>query len=168
MQFLCDEMLMRLGQWLRVAGYDVLIMPNGTDDRILYERAKEENRLLLTRDRKMKEFRGSEPYIVLLECNELDDCVVALNRLLPIDWHFRPFSRCMSCNTPLVEASEKRWSEVPEQARKATSRLLCCPDCHQLFWHGSHVDHMEERMQKWSGLSGASLSQGLNKVKKTI
>ena len=48
MKFVCDEMLKRLGQWLRVAGYDVLILPDGTDDRVLLERAERDQRLLLS------------------------------------------------------------------------------------------------------------------------
>ena len=45
MKFLCDEMLKRLGQWLRVAGYDVLMLPDGTSDRELIQRAVEEHRV---------------------------------------------------------------------------------------------------------------------------
>ncbi len=30
LKFLCEEMLKRLGQWLRVAGYDVLMLPDRT------------------------------------------------------------------------------------------------------------------------------------------
>jgi hypothetical protein len=30
MKFLCDEMGKRPGEWLRVAGYDVLMLPDGT------------------------------------------------------------------------------------------------------------------------------------------
>lgn len=37
--FLCHEMLNRLGQWLRVAGYDVPMLPDGTSDRELIQRA---------------------------------------------------------------------------------------------------------------------------------
>jgi len=52
-KFLCDEMLKRPGQWLRVAGYDVPMLPDGTYDRALIQRAVEEHRLPVTRGREM-------------------------------------------------------------------------------------------------------------------
>ena len=51
MNLLCDPMLKRLGQWLRVAGYDVLMLPDGTSDRELVQRAVEEHRVAVTRPR---------------------------------------------------------------------------------------------------------------------
>ncbi len=150
MKLLCDEMLIRHGQWLRVAGHDVLILPGGSDDRTLYDRAREEGRLLLTRDRKMAEYLDAERHVVVLACNDLDDCAAALNRRLTVDWLYRPFSRCMACNTPLVEAPAGRRNEVPEEVKRTASRVLYCPECDQLFWHGSHVERMYERLRAWS------------------
>lgn len=53
MKFLCDEMLNRPGRWLRVAGYDVPMLRDGTYDRALIQRAVEEHRLPVTRGREM-------------------------------------------------------------------------------------------------------------------
>lgn len=39
MKFLCDEVLKRLSQWLWVAGYDLLMLPDGTSDRELIPRS---------------------------------------------------------------------------------------------------------------------------------
>ena len=86
MRFVCDEMLKRLGHWLRVAGYDVLILPDGSDDRELIERARAERRLLLSSDRRLAEHKHAADRLVLLDCQGLDDCAAALGRQLPIDW----------------------------------------------------------------------------------
>jgi hypothetical protein len=150
MRFVCDEMLKRLGHWLRVAGYDVLILPDGSDDRELIERARAERRLLLSSDRRLAEHKHAADRLVLLDCQGLDDCAAALGRQLPIDWLYRPFSRCMLCNTPLRDASPAQRHSVPAAARRQASIVRYCPTCDQLFWNGSHVGRMRERLQRWN------------------
>lgn len=150
MKFVCDEMLKRLGQWLRVAGYDVLILPDGTDDRVLLERAERDQRLLLSSDRRMAAHTRAAGRLVLLECKGLDDCAAALNKRLSIDWLHAPFSRCMQCNTPLVDADTDQIKRVPTEARRLASSVRYCPNCEQLFWDGSHVRQMHHRLRRWS------------------
>ena len=53
MKFLCDQMLARLGRWLRAAGYDTLIIEKSLDDKEIFKQAKEEKRLLITRDKQI-------------------------------------------------------------------------------------------------------------------
>ena len=55
LRFLCDEMLTGLARWLRIAGYDTAIVVRGRRDRDLVEQANSENRILLTRDRRLVE-----------------------------------------------------------------------------------------------------------------
>ena len=50
MKLFCDEMLIKLGRWLRVAGYDTRIARQGMSDRQIMQLAREENRCLITRD----------------------------------------------------------------------------------------------------------------------
>ena len=51
MHLFCDEMLARLGRWLRAAGYDTAIAEGGMPDTALIARCVTEPRVLLTRDR---------------------------------------------------------------------------------------------------------------------
>ena len=57
LRFLCDEMLAGLGRWLRIAGYDTAIASGGRRDRDLVKQAHAEQRILLTRDRRVVEIR---------------------------------------------------------------------------------------------------------------
>ena len=148
MKFLCDEMLKRLGQWLRIAGYDVLILPDGTEDRVLIEAAVQQGRVLLTRDRDMAQGPDAAQ-VVLLECQDLEDCVADLGHRLPIDWLYRPFTRCLNCNAELLEADATQRQGVPPEALRQASKVLFCPNCDQLYWEGSHVARMRERLRKW-------------------
>lgn len=156
MRFLCDEMLKRLGHWLRAAGYDVLTLPDGTDDRELIDRALREHRLLLTRDRKMGRHSDAPPLVHYLDCCDLEDCVATLNARVPIDWHYRPFTRCMRCNTPLVEADAQRRKAIPPGARRTATIALFCPTCEKVYWDGSHVTRMRRRLDAFARLDGTA------------
>ena len=102
MKFLCDAMLKRRGQWLRIAGHDVLMLPGGTSDRELIQRAVEEHRVLVTRDREMAALANGRVKLTTFDCIDLEDCVRAIGRQLDIDWLHAACNHRMNCNTPLV------------------------------------------------------------------
>lgn len=148
MKFLCDEMLKGLARWLRAAGYDTHIGPDGTPDSELIEQARQQKRIFLTRDRRLATQQPAGDTLVLLECNAEKACLEELRHRLGVDWLYRPFSRCLKCNTPLLEADPARWREVPEQSRALATRLLYCPSCDQLFWDGGHVARMRKQLEQ--------------------
>jgi len=154
-RLLCDEMLHRLGRWLRAAGYDTAIAEPGVEDRILVRQAEEERRWLLTRDRHLARFRNREGRIVLLTANRLADLAGELPARLPIDWLHRPFSRCLECNTPLRPATAAQRSQLPEGALSHSNQACYCPHCEKLYWIGSHVRRMEKRLRAFARLVGA-------------
>jgi uncharacterized protein with PIN domain len=51
-RFLVDQMLMRLGRWLRLVGMDVA-NPEEANDMLLLLQAKREDRALITRDKRL-------------------------------------------------------------------------------------------------------------------
>jgi len=149
MEFLCDEMLARLGRWLRIAGYDTLIASDGADDRALFETAQSEGRLLLTCDRKLLEYRDAKGVVVLVQGNSLQEYVQDVTQKLSIDWQFRPFSRCSLCNTPLLDVARERWQGLPQASQARATQVLACPRCHRLYWDGSHVRRIRQQLAIW-------------------
>lgn len=147
--FLCDQMLMRLGRWLRAAGYDTAIQEEATTDRALLRRALDEGRLLVTRDRKLTEFREAPGAVVLLAGNTLSDCAAELTLSTGIDWLHRPFTRCLVCNELLTGASAEARERIPAGARALADAATWCPACDKLFWPGSHVRRMRARLEAW-------------------
>ena len=83
LRFLCDEMLAGLGRWLRIAGYDTAIADRGRRDRELVEQAHAEQRILLTRDRRLVEIRRANDRTIVLECDGIDACAGELARVSP-------------------------------------------------------------------------------------
>ncbi len=148
-RFLCDEMLKGLARWLRTAGYDAQLSGNGVSDRVMLDQARTEGRLLLTRDHKLKEFRHASGTVVHLSCNQLDACARELIKTVNLNWCYRPFSRCLLCNTPLEPGTETAWARVPAKSREHAARVYRCPQCDKVYWDGSHTIRMRRRLRAW-------------------
>jgi uncharacterized protein with PIN domain len=132
--FLVDEMLLRLGRWLRLVGLDVA-NPEGCGDRELLRRAAEDGRTLLTRDRRLAEAcskAGAE--CILVRASGLEDQLLEMAEL-GISLRLDP-CRCTVCNSPLQEVSS---------AGRATWRCACCQ---KLYLEGSHWTKMEKMLEK--------------------
>jgi uncharacterized protein len=153
-RFICDEMLKRLGRWLRAAGYDTLIQENGGADGAMLRDARREVRLLITRDHKLMEFRNAADTVVLLHGNTLQECVDELTSKLQLNWLYRPFSRCLVCNTLLVEADAGAWARLPVASRPHVDKLLSCSSCAKVYWEGGHVRRMRARLAAWQAGAG--------------
>ncbi|WP_119459487.1 Mut7-C RNAse domain-containing protein [Rhodospirillaceae bacterium SYSU D60014] len=147
--FLCDHMLIRLGRWLRAAGYDTAIASGAASDRALLAQAVAENRLVVTRDRKLGEFREAPGRVLLLRAGTIEACAAELTERRAIDWLYRPFTRCLDCNMPLLPVSPELWQSVPETSRATGGDLRCCPQCRKLYWPGGHVRRMRHRLERW-------------------
>jgi uncharacterized protein with PIN domain len=140
MKLYCDEMLIRLGHWLRAAGHDTKIAGPGYSDRQILQQS------LSTRDRKLLEFRGARDTVLLLHCNLFEDCVVEVTSRLRINWLYRPFSRCLRCNTPLSSATVQQVTDLNAHLKKTVNNIYYCARCDQLYWEGSHVTRMRARL----------------------
>lgn len=148
-KFLVDEMLQRLGRWLRAAGYDTCIAVDASPDYYLLRQAIDENRILLTCDQKILEHRRAPDHTILLQNNSLEDNIATLTRQLQIDWQFRPFSRCLVCNTPLSDATAEQQQAAPDSVAERKLPARYCPTCQQVFWAGSHVKRMQQQLVDW-------------------
>lgn len=149
-RFLCDEMLFGLGKWLRAAGYDTSLIAISIDDRFIIEHAVRENRLLLTRDKQFLTMDATEKTVVYLKGNSIEVCIHELTEKLKIDWLYRPFSRCLVCNTLLVESSEEdALMQVPPKVRTFVKDFVYCSSCKKVYWDGSHTKKMSEQLHVW-------------------
>lgn len=149
-KFLCDEMIQRLGRWLRAAGYDTVIAKGGQDDYWLLRQAIDEGRFLITRDRELAQHRRAKGTVIYIEADTLEQSAAELSGQLPIDWLMAPFSRCMTCNTPLIDATPKQIRALPLKKKPHIDAAFYCPECRQVFWDGSHVKRMQQHLDDWA------------------
>lgn len=144
MRFLCDEMLARLARLLRTAGYDTVLASGGIGDTEVLRIACDENRVLLTRDRRLAE--RAHPRGVLIAAGSLEDEARSLAAVLPVDWALAPFSRCVVDNTPLLDATPEQVARMPPEVNTGPGPFRACPSCGRLYWPGTHVKRMAERL----------------------
>ena len=149
---MCDEMLLRLGRWLRAAGYDTAIAEGGTEDAALIARCAAEGRVLLTRDRLLAVRAEASVPVLLLAEETIDGQARALTASLGIDWLCAPFTRCVIDNAVLEAAPPEAAEEVPDAlARGWRKAAALSRSVVRLYWPGGHVRRMRERLASWAG-----------------
>ena len=145
-RFLCDSHLDKLGRRLRLLGFDTRLARDATGadpgDRALADLAVSEGRLLLTRDRGLRERMGAGLALDLPQAPvdmQLRDLVHRLG-LAP---EARPFSRCTCCNTPIEPAAPASVrGRVPQAVLERQPCFWRCPGCGRVYWEGSHYRRM--------------------------
>jgi uncharacterized protein with PIN domain len=147
LRLLCDEMLERLGRFLRAAGYDTALAGRGQADRDVLRLAAAEDRVLITRDQRIAP--PASVRVVHLSADSLDLNALELRSRLRIDWLDAPFSRCLVDNAVLDAASPAERARVPDKARALGGPVTACPACRRVYWPGSHVRRMGLRLARW-------------------
>jgi len=142
-------MLRGLGRWLRAAGYDTKIVANRMADLEILETAIKEKRLILTRDQSFAKLKRAEKHVTLLKANLIKDCVQELNQLLSLNWLYKPFSRCLVCNSELEITNDETHSKKAPQGIEV---LWYCPMCKKIYWQASHTKRMQQKLIQFQGL----------------
>lgn len=103
--FICDTDCIKIAHWLRSLGYDCAhyndLERKECDGPVgLFQRAHEENRILITRSAKLLERKGHPPHFLIRKCaDNLDqdyDQIAKQFNLTFTDERF--YSRCIICN----------------------------------------------------------------------
>ena len=150
MRFLCDEMLLRLARLLRAAGYDTYLAHDGQSDAELLALARDENRVLVTRDKRLA--AQAHPRAMVVEGRGAHAEAEHLASRLPIDWTLAPFTRCLVDNAPLRDATDAEAERMPAESRERPGPFRACPACGRVYWPGSHVRRLAERLDRLAQL----------------
>ncbi len=147
MKFIVDRTLGKLAKGLRMLGYDTLYY-RSEDVHQLLHLAREENRVILTRNTKLAKRRPNDRIITLTEDNpsrQLEE--VAQKAPLSLDDEML-FNRCLLCNEPLIEIPRKEAEgKVPDFIFNQQKDFHRCPKCQRIYWQGSHLDNMAKKVE---------------------
>ncbi len=145
-KFAADRMLGRLAKWLRVLGQDVIYGAHLSGYGLI-RAARKENRLILTRDRALKQKQPPELIFIERDCyaDQLRQVLTACH----ITSVTRLFTRCLECNTPLQPIVKESIKErVPPYVFATQERFSWCPDCRRIYWPATHQQRMTEELKK--------------------
>ena len=151
MKFIADVMLGTLARWLRVLGQDVAYDPF-INDSLLMRRAREEGRLLLTRDTRLLLVKDVPPYLFITD-DQLEKQlaqVIETLQLIPNENEF--LTRCLACNGVLEGVDRKIVKAKVYPYVYATQReFRRCPDCSRIYWPGTHLPRLKEKLYRLLG-----------------
>jgi hypothetical protein len=145
--FVADGHLGRLARNLRLLGFDVAY-PKDADDRQLLEIMANENRALLTRDRRLLMHRIVE-HGYYPRSQNADEQTIEVVRRFDLSELIAPFTRCLRCNATLEEAAKADVMDKLEPLTKIYyDHFRRCPDCKQIYWPGSHFSKLQKRIEE--------------------
>jgi hypothetical protein len=144
-------MLGSLSKWLRIFGFDSAYADNTKSDEILLERATEEKRILVTRDRALTgRARKKNVESVLIESMDIDEQIVQFFDALDLKIDGDPaVVRCPVCNGVLDKVSKEEIQEkVPSSVINAFDEFWRCVSCEKIYWKGTHWSTILDRIRR--------------------
>lgn len=133
-------MVMRLGRWLRLVGLDVA-NPGNAEDPELVIKAEQENRVLITRDKRLADnCRTPGVECILIQSTSLLGQLGEMAEV-GIKMELKP-QRCTICNGPLREAVRCAGEQSPDE------KTWECEVCGKLYWAGSHWKRIEDTLNQ--------------------
>ncbi len=143
--FILDVHLGRLAKYLRLCGFDTLFSAY-YEDREIIETARQENRIILTRDRLLLKAAGeARGYQVKSQYH--DEQLREVFERFNLKEYVNLFSRCISCNARLEEVEKEVIADrLLADTRRYFSSFKRCPQCDRIYWEGSHYDNMKKSL----------------------
>ena len=151
MKFIVDRMLGRLAKELRMLGYDTVFY-RGDNAYQMIKLAREEDRVILTRNAKLIPKRSEDRLVRIME----DKTPLQLKELIQKKvislYEENLFSRCLLCNIPLDKIPrEEAKGKVPDFIFYQQKEFSRCPRCLRIYWQGSHQENMQKKVKELFG-----------------
>jgi uncharacterized protein with PIN domain len=145
-KFAADRMLGRLVKWLRVMGQDVIYGPHLTGYGLI-RAARAESRLILTRDRRLKQ--KQPPPFIFIESDHYREQLRQVIQECGLKPGHGMFTRCVECNTILqARAKETVEKVVPPYVFSTQEKFSWCPKCQRVYWPATHLEKMKAELHQ--------------------
>jgi len=150
-RFVVDVNVGRLAALLRLAGFDTAY-ENGLRDEEIAERAHQEKRIVLSKDRALLK-RNKIVFGRLVRAVQPDAQLVETVQFFGLNGPGKLFSRCLRCNRTLQPVAKAAiLHQLEPRTKKYFNTFKTCPDCGRIYWRGSHCDAMAAKLKR-AGLS---------------
>jgi uncharacterized protein with PIN domain len=145
-RFILDVHLGKLARYLRMTGFDTLY-ENDYEDNQIIKIAKNEHRIILTRDLGILK-NGNVTHGYFIRSQNPKAQLREVIARFDLKDQIQPFNRCMSCNGKIVHVDKK---EIEDQLLPKTLKyfdeFFRCIGCGKIYWEGSHYKKMLNRIE---------------------
>jgi len=169
MKIMVDAMCGKLGNFLRILGFDTEIADKSWSDQIVLKNAIEDNRILVTRDkafyevikRYYKEENMNENRVLFIEEDNLERQLASFFLHMKINpnnyqWLGEDIlsfqSRCTKCNGEVKHVSKESITDrIPKGTASRYNNFYQCTDsnCKQIYWVGkAHWEDIFRKIRK--------------------
>ena len=149
-KFIADNNVGKLARWLRLIGYDTVLLKQ-KDDAQMIVIALVENRVILTKDAQFMKRRVVANGTLKAMHIEQDNPGVQVQDVLEtlsLDCNFKPFSRCLECNQALIARGKEDVKDlIPGRVCETQAQYTQCPACHRIYWRGTHWEAMGKKLK---------------------
>jgi uncharacterized protein with PIN domain len=146
LKFAADRMLGKLARWLRLTGQDVIYGPHLCGYGLI-RAARQEGRLILTRDRRLKQ--KQPPEFLFIESDHYREQLRQVIRVCNFEPLARAFTRCAECNAVLQSQGKAAVETlVPPYVFSTQERFFACPHCRRIYWPATHHEQILAELKK--------------------
>lgn len=153
-RFILDNHLGSLARYMRLVGLDTRYPVEHLPDAELAEISEEDDRVLLTRDRRLLMRRN----VTHGYCPRSTEGWQQLREVIDqfhLQTELTPWRRCMRCNGLLEPvAKEDIADQLEPKTHKYFDEFHRCRECGQIYWKGSHFQKLEHSIKTLVGTTG--------------
>lgn len=144
-RFVLDVHLGRLASYLRLLGFDCLYR-NDYDDEELLALSRTQHRILLSRDTGLLK-RAALTHGAFLHATDPRRQLREVCDRFQLDARIAPFTRCARCNGMVEALGREATVKLPATVVAANGgKFSRCSACGQLYWPGSHLTRLRQRL----------------------
>ncbi|MGB2929226.1 MAG: Mut7-C RNAse domain-containing protein [Desulfobacterales bacterium] len=146
-KFIADINLGDIVKYMRVLGLDLYYNPL-LSTREIIEISKRENRVILTKSRKLLKFKDVS-HGIFIRPGTTTEQIRRIIYYLDIKDKIKPFSRCLRCNTLLdIVLKEKILDRIPSKTKEFCDEYVQCQSCDKIYWKGTHFINMKKAVRQ--------------------
>ena len=149
-KFITDGMLGKLTRWLRILGFDVEYT-SSMDDKELIQKARKEERVLLTRDLELYKqaiVKGAEAFLIESPNQTANLASLAKRFKFKLEVNVKT-SRCPKCNGTITTVQKTEISDkIPPTTSSNYDEFWQCKKCSQIYWHGAHWNRIDKTLDE--------------------
>ena len=128
---------------MRLLGFDVYF-ESALSDKEIIEISKGENRIILTKSKKLLKFRDVS-HGIFIRPGTTAEQVKRIVDHLNIKDQVKPFSRCLRCNSLIEPVSKKEIVDrIPPRTKTFCDEYSQCKSCDKIYWDGTHFINLKK------------------------